>query len=188
MIATTVTSIIVLSAAMYSFSGFIVLQRLGIRLLFQQACAKCGSRFLLSLFVVYIKNGLIVITPKLKPSANDKAIKKRPFNVLTSIVKWFIGSVRNGLINTMLTIPYQCSFIRNLKPAIEFASKTIAEKNTINSFHHVILSFIARLLLFLMFHLLNIQSTESAFQGGKASPQALHPRVRTHSWLCCRSV
>jgi hypothetical protein len=53
MIATTVTSIIVLSAAMYSFSGFIVLQRLGIRLLFQQACAKCGSRFLLSLFVVY---------------------------------------------------------------------------------------------------------------------------------------
>jgi len=35
---TAVTSIIVLSAAMYSFSGFIVLQRLGIRLLFQQAC------------------------------------------------------------------------------------------------------------------------------------------------------
>jgi hypothetical protein len=29
-----------------------------------------------------------------------------------------------------------------LKPAIELASKTIAEKNTINSFHHVILSFI----------------------------------------------
>jgi hypothetical protein len=52
MIATTVTSIIVLSAAMYSFSGFI-LKKLNIRLLFQQACAKCGSRFLFSLFVVY---------------------------------------------------------------------------------------------------------------------------------------
>ena len=152
MIATTVTSIIVLSAAMYSFSGFIVLQRLGIRLLFQQACAKCGSRFLFSLFVVYIKNGLIVITPKLKPSANDKAMRNLPLNVLTSIVKWFIGSVRNGLIKTIDTIPYQCSSIKNLNPAIELASNTIADTNTINSFHHVIWSFIRLRLRFLMFH------------------------------------
>ena len=150
-IAIAATSIIVPTAAMYSCSGFI-LKKLNIRLLFQQACAIFGSRFLFSLFVVYIKNGLIVITPMLNPSAKDKAIKKRPFNVLTSIVKWFIGSVRNGLIKTIETIPYQCSFIKNLKPAIEFASKTIAEKNTINSFHHVIWSFIAPRLRFLMFH------------------------------------
>ena len=44
---------------------------------------------------------------------------------------------------TIITMPIQFLSIKNLNPAIEFASRATAEKNTINNFHHSIFVFIS---------------------------------------------